>query len=121
MAEFLYGDITYKINGILILVYKELGKYAREKQCGDLFEKELIKAGFKYNREFRIGDSGNIVDFIIEDKIIIELKTVPRLVREHFDQIKRYLYQTNLRLGILVNFRVNYLEPKRVLLETYKN
>ena len=45
----------------------------------------------------------------------MELKTAPFLVKEHFDQVKRYLYQTNLKLGILVNFRDKRLHPKRVL------
>lgn len=112
---FLYGDLTYKINGILILVHKELGAYAREKQIGDLFEKKLKQDDIKYNRELIIGDSGNIADFIIEDKIIIELKTVPFLMIEHYNQIKRYLIQTNLNLGLLVNLRGQRVQIKRVL------
>ncbi|HYV33970.1 MAG TPA: GxxExxY protein [Candidatus Limnocylindria bacterium] len=118
--EFLFGDITYKVNGILIEVYKELGSYAREKQYADLVEHKLKARGIAYKREVKIGDSGNIVDFIIEDKIILELKAKPFLIKEHFDQVKRYLYQTNLQLGILVNFRTNYLNPKRVLSENFK-
>lgn len=118
--EFLYGDLTYKINGVLIEVYKELGRYAREKQYADLIEKKLKAIKINYCREAAIGDSGNIVDFIIEDKIILELKTVPFLIKEHFNQIKRYLHQTNFKLGILINFHTNYLTPKRVLNENFK-
>lgn len=118
--EFLFGDLTYKINGILIEVYKELGKYAREKQYADLIEQKLKERSLAYKREIKIGDSGNIIDFIIEDNVILELKAKPFLIKEHYDQIKRYLQQTNLRLGILVNFRTNFLNPKRVLNESYK-
>ncbi len=113
--EFLYGDLTYKINGILIEVYKELGRYAREKQYADTIEQKFKFRGMQYQREVKIGDSGNIIDFIIEEKVILELKARPFLIREHYDQTKRYLHETNLQLGILVNFRTGFLNPKRVL------
>lgn len=114
-SDFLYADLTYAINGILIEVYKEIGPYSREKQFGDRLEIKFKERKVLFRREVRIGDSGNVIDFIIEDKIILELKTVPFLIREHYDQVKRYLYQTNLKLGILVNFRDKSLSPKRVL------
>jgi GxxExxY protein len=114
-SGFLFGDLSYKINGILIEAYKELGAYAREKQYGDLLEKKFKERQIIYERELIVGDSGNILDFVIENKIILELKTVPFLILEHFSQVKRYLYQTNLKLGILVNFRTDKLTPKRVL------
>lgn len=114
-VPFLYEDLTFKVIGILILVHKELGPYAREKQIGDLIAVKLVEAGLKFLREVAVGDSGNILDFLIAGVIILELKTVPYLVKEHFDQIKRYLYQTYLQLGLLVNFRDKRLHPKRVL------
>lgn len=117
--EFLYGDISYKINGILIETYKELGRYAREKQYGDLIEQKLKLKNMQYKRETLIGDSKNITDFIIEDKIVLELKAVPFLTKEHFNQIKRYLYQTGIKLGLIVNFRESFLSPRRVLSENY--
>ncbi len=113
--EFLYKDESYKIIGILIEVHKELGPYAREKQCCDLFENKLKERAIIYAREVRIGDSGNILDFIIENIIIVEFKTVPFLTIEHYNQVKRYLYQSGLKLGILINFRDKKLNPKRVL------
>lgn len=113
--EFLYEDLTYAINGILIEVHKELGPYAREKQIGDLLEKKFKEKNVSFKKEVRIGDSGNIVDFIIEGKIILELKTVPFLIIEHYDQVKRYLIQANLKLGILANFRGKRVQVKRVL------
>jgi GxxExxY protein len=112
---FWHQDLTQEIIGVLIETHKELGPYAREKQVGDLTAEKFKEHNLKFQREVRIGDSGNIVDFIIEGKVILELKTVPFLIKEHFDQVKRYLYQTNLHLGLLVNFRDKRLHPKRVL------
>ena len=114
-VEFLYGDLTYQINGILMSAHKELGPYAREKQFGNLLEQKFKEHGVSYKREVKIGDIGNIADFIIDDKIILELKTKPFLTKEDYDQVKRYLYQTNFKLGILVNFRSLHIQPKRVL------
>jgi hypothetical protein len=72
--DFLYGDLTYKINGILIEIHKELGPYAREKQVCDLIAAKFKERGVNYQREVRIGDSGNIADFIVDGKIILDLK-----------------------------------------------
>lgn len=113
--EFLYGALTYKINGILMEVHRQLGPYAREKQIADLLERKFIEYKVKYQRELRIGNSGNIIDFLIEDVIVLELKTVSFLIEENFCQVKRYLHETNLKLGLLVNFRDKKLHIKRVL------
>lgn len=114
-TKLLFEDLTYRVNGILIEVHKELGRYAREKQVSDLIEKKFKIRSLAYNREVRIGDSGNIADFIIKSSIILEIKTVSFLIAEHYDQVKRYLTQTNLSLGLLVNFRSPRVIIKRVL------
>lgn len=57
----------------------------------------------------------NIVDFIIDDKIVVELKAKRVVTREDYYQMKRYLVACKKKLGILVNFRQQYLSPKRVL------
>jgi GxxExxY protein len=113
--KLLYKDLGYRLNGILFKVHNQLGQFAREKQYGDLLEGKLIEEKMSYERECRIGDSGNIADFIIDGKILLELKAKPSCNRDDYDQAKRYLHQTNLELGILVNFRQKYLLPKRIL------
>lgn len=113
--EFLYGELTYELNSCLFSVHNELGRFAREKQYADLLEKKLKEAGIRYQRELRAGDSGNVFDFLIEDVIVLELKAKPFLLREDYVQVQRYLHTANMRLGILVNFRSRYLQPKRIL------
>lgn len=115
MTMLLYGHLTYELNGIFFAVHNELGRFAREKQCGDLFEKKLKEINIAYKREVRIGDSGNVIDFIIEDSIVIEFKAIPIVTRLEYYQVQRYLYATGLELGILVNFRDKFLQPKRIL------
>jgi len=111
----IYPELSYTITGILFAVHNELGQYSREKQYGDLIEKHLEKISMSYNREFPIGDTGNILDFIVDNKIAIELKATRTLTKEHFRQIQNYLQQSGLRLGMLVNFRQKYLKPARII------
>ena len=83
----LYKELSYEIVGLLFKVHKDLGRFRNEKQCGDYFEKLLQQKGLKYIREYRFNDhqygNGDVrctVDFIIEDKIIIELKMINLLL-----------------------------------------
>ncbi|KKR59777.1 MAG: hypothetical protein UT99_C0024G0001, partial [Candidatus Curtissbacteria bacterium GW2011_GWA2_40_31] len=55
------------------------------------------------------------LDFLIEDKVILELKATPRFNREDFRQVSAYLKAKDLKLGILANFRGDKLVYKRIL------
>lgn len=111
----LYPELSYTITGILFSVHNELGQYAREKQYGDLIEKKFDEIKIHYKRELAISNTGNILDFIVEDKIILELKNTRVLTKEHYRQIQNYLQQTQVKLGLLVNFRSKYLKPIRII------
>lgn len=114
-SKILYPDLSYKIVGICFKAYNEMGRFAREKQYGDLVETKLKEAKIEYKRELSISNTGNKVDFLIEDKVILELKTVRMITKEDYMQVQRYLNSTGIELGLLVNFRNKYLVPKRIL------
>lgn len=116
--EILYPELSFEIVGACFDVHNELGRFGREKQYSDLLARKLAGRGLKYAREVRMGDSGNIVDFVVEDRIALELKAVRTLTRDYYRQIKNYLEQSHLDLGILVNFSDVALHPKRVLRAT---
>ncbi len=114
-GKVLYPELSYRIVGLCFAVHNELGRFAREKQYADLLEKKFHDEGIAYKREMRIGDSGNIADYVIEDLIVLELKTTRVVGRAHFRQIQNYLQQSRIKLGLLINFSDTYLRPKRVL------
>lgn len=114
-GKLIYPELSYVITEICFAVHNQLGRYAREKQYGDLLEEKLKEIKIPYKREFRIGKTGNTVDFLIDNKIILELKVKPLILKEDYYQLQRYLQALGIRLGLLVNFRNRYLKPIRVI------
>jgi len=113
--KLIYPNLSYTLTGICFKVHNELGPYAREKQYGDAIELKLKEAGLSYKREFKLNDSGNIRDFIIDDKIIMELKTRRILSKIDYFQVQRYLQESRKRLALLINFRNKYIKPVRIV------
>ncbi len=111
-------ELSYRLGGIFFTIQRELGRFCRERQYADLFEIKLKEAGIGYRREYPIeigSRKSNFVDFIIEDKILVDLKAKPIIDKEDYYQVKRYLEISRKQLGLLVNFRDKYLKPKRIL------
>ena len=63
----------------------------------------------------RIAEPGNIIDFVVANKIAIELKAKRALLPEDFRQVQNYLQAGGIKLGLLINFRGNYLKSVRIL------
>jgi GxxExxY protein len=116
MDKLFYPELSYTITGICFSVHNLLGRYSREKQYGDAIESKFKEASIPYERERRIDKHGNIADFVIDSKILLELKAKQIVLKSDYYQVQRYLQSSGLRLGILVNFHRRYLVPKRVLL-----
>ncbi len=118
----IYPELSFKINGILFKTHNQLGKYCSESQYSDFVEKLLKESNLRYEREkilppiFDGEKTGrNKADFLIEDTIILELKSKTIITKDDYYQVKRYLTALNKKLGIIVNFRSSYIYPKRVL------
>ncbi len=118
-GKVIYPKLSYKITGILFDIHNELGRFCKEKQYQDFFEKKLKEEEIDYEREKDLpissDISGNRVDFFVENKILIEFKVKRILLKEDYYQMKRYLKATKMKLGLLVNFRDKYLKPRRIL------
>ena len=113
--DILYPDLSYKITGLCLEVKKELGRFAKEKQFCDRLEQKFIENEMGYAREFVAVGTGNRVDFIVEDLVLLEIKTKPFIDKKDYFQIQRYLKILNLKLGLIVNFQSIYLKPQRVI------
>jgi GxxExxY protein len=119
------AELCYKLNGLFFKVHNDLGRFARERQYADLFEPLLIKAGLVYEREYEIKNvkpdspKGNRVDFLVGDRVIVDFKAKTIITKDDYVQMQRYLNAANLELGLIVNFRAQYLKPKRILNSNY--
>src|SRR3989338_8708103 len=117
----IYPELSFKITGILFSVQNELGRSCNEKQYGDAVETKFKELGIQYEREkilppsFAGEKERNKIDFLVEDKILLEFKCKRMITREDYYQTKRYLTAMNKRLALLVNFRDIHLKPKRIL------
>ena len=121
MNKIIYKDLSFKINGVCFKVHDQLGRYSREKQYCDLLEEEFKKLRISCIREFKINKTSNIADFLIDNRIILEVKAKKAILREDYYQIQRYLQASYCKLGLLINFRNRCLEPIRVVRIDTKN
>ncbi len=108
------NDISYKIRGAIFNVYNNLGPGLLESVYVAALQYELRKIGLSVNREVPVPvyykdeklEVGFRLDLLIEDKVIIEVKSVENLAEVHHKQTITYLKLTKLKLAILVNFNV---------------
>ncbi len=122
MADLLYKELSYKIVGILFKVHGELGggyqeKYyqkaiALELKTNNLNFKEQVLIPLEY-KELPIGRY--FMDFVVENKIVLEIKVSPQFYSRDIKQVLSYLKTSNLSLGILASFNKKELIFKRIL------
>lgn len=121
--DILYKELSYKIVGLSIEVHNKLGYGFLEKVYENalmvLFRRNVIKA--KQQAPITIYFDGEPVgeyfaDILVEDKIILELKAIEKIIDIHKAQALNYLKATGLRLAIILNFGKKKLEYKRIIL-----
>jgi GxxExxY protein len=111
IESLLHKDITEEIISAYYYVYNELGYGFLEKVYENAMLIELKSRGFKVESQkiIKVNFKDSIVgeyfaDIIVEDKIILELKSCEALVPEHEVQLFNYLKATNIEVGLLFNF-----------------
>lgn len=122
MAELLYKELTYQIIGAAFEVHKILGPGFLEAVYQKALAHELKLRGILFYDQVRLPVSYKgellgeyIADFIVESKIILEIKSVSKLNASHQAQAMHYLAATGNRLALLLNFGTTSLEHKRVI------
>lgn len=116
------SELTDKIIRVAISVHKSLKAGFVEKVYQRALYLELKNEGLKVEREKKINLSykkANIgygqPDFIIDDKVVIEVKAVSGIKDIHKSQLLSYLKLTNKRVGLILNFGKPVLEIKRIV------
>ncbi len=115
--------LSYRIIGLLHnKVHNELGWAYKEKYYQRAIENELKNQKINFKRELPVDiyyDQSPIgkyyVDFLIDEKIVLETKTVPDINKSHVKQVLAYLNSLKKKLGIIANFRARSLTFKRVI------
>lgn len=114
-------QLTYKINGCAMTVHRELGPGFQEVIYQRSLAIELEKQGISFAREVpqRLYYKGHDVgsrraDFVVEGRVVVELKAVVRLEDVHIAQAKNYTVAYNFPQGLLINFGGKSLEFKKM-------
>lgn len=121
-SKYKYSDITSEIIGAAIEVHKTLGNGFQEVVYQRALEIEFKDRKINFVREFDmellykgINVGTRRVDFLVDNKIMVELKALIKLEDVHLAQAINYLEAYNLEIGLLINFGARHLEFKRVM------
>lgn len=124
MDKIIYKEESYKIVGICMEVHNNLGAGFLEIVYKDALEYEFKKANIPYEREkqYEVNYKGTILphkfyaDFVVMDKIILEVKGVAAISEEFVAQAINYLKVSGNELAIIANFGELRLNTKRIVL-----
>lgn len=122
MGEIIYKELSYEVIGAMYEAYNNLGFGYREKVFHRAFAKELDVKHLKYKQEvpLKIVYKGELIgkyylDFLIENKIIIEIKVAKDFYTKDIKQVLSYLKASNLKLGILIIITKEGIKYRRVV------
>ncbi len=122
MVELLYKELTYAVIGAAMEVHTVLGSGFLEAVYQKSLAKEFSLRNISYLEQAKLPVSYKgllvgeyVADFIVDGKLIVEIKAVSKLNRAHQAQAMHYLAATGYRLALLINFGASSLEHQRVI------
>ena len=112
------NDLTEKIIGCAIKVHRVLGPGLLESAYEVCLFHELTKAGLKAERQVKVPivydglilEADYFIDILVEDTVVLELKSVEHVLPIHEAQLLTYLKLADKKLGLLINFNVTLLK-----------
>lgn len=120
--DLVYPELSYKIIGCAFEVFNELGFGHAEKYYQKAMAIAFKNAGLGFKEQFYapLKFQGELVgklylDFLVEDKVIIELKKNAHFSKSNIDQVNQYLLSSKLQLAILINFSSKGIISKRLV------
>jgi len=124
--ELLYKDLTGKIVDCAVKVHKQLGPGLLESAYEECLYQELMECGISSIKQVpmpfiykgRKLELGYRLDLLVEDKVVIEVKSVECLNPVHTAQLMTYLKLSGCKIGLLINFNVAFLKEgiKRIII-----
>lgn len=112
------NELSYKVIGIALELHKKVGPGLLESAYENALAYDLEEAGLEvkqqvplpfYYKEIKM-EVGYRVDIIVENKLIVEIKSLENLAPVHFSQLLTYLKLSEKRLGLLINFNTKILK-----------
>ena len=120
--DFLHKDLTEKITGAAMEVHKTLRSGFLESVYEEAMaiELELQKIPFEKQKPIDVFYKGKVAkqffcDFVVEGKVLVELKAIKKLSENEDAQVLNYLKATGFQLALLINFGAASLEFKRII------
>ncbi len=106
------NELSKIIIGIAIEVHRTLGPGMFEKTYQDFLYHKLLRAGLQVEKEKVVNleiegiklDSAYRIDLLVENKVVLEIKSVNEITDQHFSQTLTYLKSGNYKLGLILNF-----------------
>ena len=127
-SRIMLKDESYGMMKLLFEIHNKLGPIYKEKNYQDAVEEILKREGIPYEREKNIKlkfenieVSNFYADFVIRDRILLEIKAKPFITNDDVRQGSRYIKSLHLPLAIVANFKRNKLEYKRVVNPAFEN
>ncbi|HEY1039893.1 MAG TPA: GxxExxY protein [Bacteroidia bacterium] len=120
--DLIYPELSYRLVGFAFTVFNELGPGHLEKIYQKAYAKELREAQILFSeqvpyrviyKEEVIGN--NYLDFLVDDKVIIELKRNDFYSKKYIDQVSNYITVSKLKLALLINFTSSGVRVKRIV------
>ncbi len=120
--DIIYADLSGQVIGIILDVYNQLGHGHPEKTYQRALSIAFTKVGIKFAEQLYapVMYDGKVVgknyfDFLIEGKLILEIKRGDHFSKSHIEQVYQYLVSKDLKLGILAYFAPRRVHLKRVV------
>ncbi len=120
--DIIYPELSYKIIGCAFDVYNALGSGHSEKYYQKALAESFSQMGLSFQEQisfplrYRSKIIGrNFLDFLVENKIVVEIKKGNRFSKTHIDQVMEYLKSSKLQLSILIDFGSEGVIFKRIV------
>lgn len=121
-SGYLYTDLTHKLIGLSYKIFNNMGYGFQEKYYQRAFAEELRQENYSFKQEQQILLRYNdkiigryFVDFVIDNKVVIEFKVASGFYESHVNQVLSYLKSSKLKLGLLILITKNGVKCKRII------